>query len=121
MLRPENLWEETLKFRYFAVAMLLTACEGDKGTETDGELTRAETIAALTADTVNGDSVYAETCAVCHGADGTGISGPDLTASGFNEAQYIDIVIDGEGNMPGFGDDLSDQDIKDVVAAAMAL
>ena len=55
-----------------------------------------------------GANVYAQNCATCHMTDGAGISGtfPAITAStivtGDINAQ-VDLVLNGKGGMPGFG------------------
>lgn len=107
----------THKILLIGACIAAAACNnGEEGTDTGTEPTRTETIAALTADEAAGMAIYDENCALCHGADGTGGIGSDLTASAFNETESIDIVIEGEGSMPAFGNDLTDQEIKDVVA-----
>lgn len=116
-----------------AVALLI-ACNGDdKGTtgdDTDGgetdsptELTRAETIMGLTADTTSGQALYADTCALCHGADGTGGIGTDLVSAlamssdDQRKEMWIQIVIDGiDGTTMGaYGEDYSDQELADLI------
>lgn len=76
---------------------------------------RVDDIMALTGDPASGATVYAAECASCHGADGTGGSGPNIT--GEDEAEEIaEYVLFGEGDMPAFDGDLTDQEIADVVA-----
>lgn len=80
-----------------------------------GDGGRVDDILALTGDAAAGATVYADNCASCHGDDGTGGSGPDI--SGESETEEIaQIVLDGEGDMPAFDGDLTDQEIADVVA-----
>ena len=46
-----------------------------------GRRTRPRTAAAAGGDAAAGEQVFADNCAVCHGASGTGGNGgPDLTA-----------------------------------------
>ena len=58
-------------------------------------------VAALsvsTADAQEGSALFAERCAACHGADATGISGPDLTrlsASGTTDERIFQIIRSG--------------------------
>lgn len=86
-----------------AAVVGLVACAGDKsGTD-------------LTGDPVAGEAIFADNCAVCHGADGTGGSGPDVTGES-DEAEIREIVTDGSGEMTAFGDLLSEQEIADVAA-----
>jgi mono/diheme cytochrome c family protein len=69
---------------------------------------------------VDGAAVFAENCATCHGADGSGISGPPLddgiVVVNFPDIQdQIDVVTNGRGPMPAFGDRLSAEQIQAVV------
>lgn len=66
-----------------------------------------------------GRTVFADNCAVCHGAMGRGGNGgPDLTA--IPSARDLDAVIrqtaDGGSAMPSFRDSLSSREIQDVAA-----
>lgn len=88
------------------VIPLLAACGGD---------TRVEDILALTGDAVAGEAVFTANCESCHGVGATGGSGPELVGHGADE-EHVEVVIDGEEDMPAFGDTLSDQDIADVLA-----
>jgi cytochrome c551 len=69
-------------------------------------------------DTANasGQAIFADNCARCHGADGTGGAGPDLTS--LDEAKeheaVVEQVTDGGGGMPSFKGDLSDAEIDAV-------
>jgi mono/diheme cytochrome c family protein len=62
--------------------------------------------------------VFAGNCAACHGGDGGGGSGPKLAG----EEAYTnpDVVVpqirEGGGGMPGFADQLSEQELADVSA-----
>jgi cytochrome c551 len=87
--------------------LMLIAC-GDKDGDSGG---------AATGDAASGETLYSSNCAGCHGADGTGVSGPDLTSglvSGLSDDAISDVVANGEGSMPAILSD--DQDIADVVA-----
>ena len=69
---------------------------------------------------VDGAAVFSENCATCHGADGSGISGPPLNdgivVTNFPDIQdQIDVVTNGRGPMPAFGDRLSAEEIQAVV------
>lgn len=106
----------------FALLTALVACNGEATTEEPtGTTTRTEDILSLTGDTTAGADVYAANCAVCHAADGSGGSGPALTAAipGMSEEEIVDLVLNGEGVMPAF-DNLSDQEIADLTAYAVA-
>lgn len=88
--------------------LMLIAC-GDK----DGD----SGAVALDGDAANGASLYSSSCAGCHGADGTGVSGPDLTSglvSGMSDDAISDVIANGVGSMPGITSD--DQEIADILA-----
>jgi quinohemoprotein ethanol dehydrogenase len=64
-----------------------------------------------------GANVFADNCATCHGANGTGGNGgPDLTAipSAKNMQTVVHQVTNGGGGMPAFKGTLSDRQIQDV-------
>lgn len=88
------------------VSLLLAGCA------TDSQVTD---ILALTGDTTAGETLFADNCASCHGADATGGSGPDLTGEGMDE-EAVSVILDGEEDMPSFSADLADQDIADIIA-----
>jgi cytochrome c oxidase cbb3-type subunit 3 len=95
--------------RWSVVAMVfgLVACGGDKGGDVVG-------------DPVAGEEVYATNCAVCHADDGSGGTGPSLIGED-EEAEIIDIVTNGEGDMQPYGDILTEQEIADVAAFVVSL
>jgi len=87
--------------------MALVACDGASSDDTDG------------GDDVDGATVYSDTCAACHGADGTGTgAGPSLVdrAAGLSAADVENIVRNGTGTMAGFSTD----QVSDAEAAAVA-
>jgi quinohemoprotein ethanol dehydrogenase len=88
--------------------------EGKAGT--DGEGVEEESSGG---NAMAGQTVFAENCSVCHGADGLGGNGgPDLTtqpkAKTLNGA--IQQVTEGGGGMPAFAENLSTAEIEDVAA-----
>jgi len=72
-----------------------------------------------------GAAVFKSKCIVCHGVDGTGNTplGKQLQAANFHskdvqklsDAELHKIVHDGQANMPAFADQLSDEEITQVV------
>ena len=67
-----------------------------------------------------GAGVYSANCARCHGSDGGGGIGPQLSDGQVVEefpdiAGEVEVVTDGRGSMPAFGDRLSPAEIDDVV------
>lgn len=90
--------------------LMLIAC-GDKGDDTGAAA------AAVTGDAASGEAKFASSCAGCHGADGTGVTGPDLTTglvSDHTEAELSDIIANGSGGMPPITSE--EQDVADIVA-----
>lgn len=98
------------------LGLVLGACSGDEGENEGG---RVDDILALTGDSAAGAGVFADNCAVCHGADGTGGSGPDVTSED-DEAEVAEVVLFGEEEMTPFDGVLTDQEIADVVAYVTA-
>ncbi|MDQ4076447.1 MAG: cytochrome c [Chloroflexota bacterium] len=75
---------------------------------------------AAEVDLAHGEQVYADNCAVCHGSEGEGRGGnpphrnnPFVTG---DPEPVIEVVLHGRGGMPAFGDQLSDQEIADVIS-----
>ena len=78
--------------------------------------TAGVTTTAGAATTLAGSEIFASICASCHGADGTGGTGPDLTAlSTLTKERVVDQVTNGGASMPAYGGQLSAEEI-DVVA-----
>ena len=72
------------------------------------------------ADAGPGAELYSANCARCHGSDGGGGIGPQLSDGQVVEefpdaAGEVEVVTDGRGSMPAFGDRLSPAEIDDVV------
>lgn len=98
--------------KFIPFLLVFAACAG--GEKDD----RVTTILGLTGDTAAGETIYTTNCSGCHGADATGGSGPSLIdayATGEDE-EMMDYIINGDGDMPAFGESLADQDIADVWA-----
>lgn len=72
-----------------------------------------------------GAAIFAKKCVLCHGADGTGNTplGKQLQAANLHskdvqklpDAELHRIVHDGQANMPPFGDQLTDDEIDQVI------
>jgi mono/diheme cytochrome c family protein len=75
---------------------------------------RVDTIVALEGDAANGATLYATTCAGCHGADGQGGSGP--RATGRDAVEVASVILSGEEEMPAYADQFDDQEIADIIA-----
>jgi cytochrome c551 len=101
------------------VLAALTACGKDETGETGPTTTTPPTGTGpldLTGDATNGGTVFGDTCAVCHGADGSGVSGPALTGKvgGMSDEDLVDVMLSGTGSMPA--QSLTNQEAADVLA-----
>jgi len=70
-------------------------------------------------DAAAGKVVFVSSCGVCHvlkAANATGTVGPNLDEKKPDETLTIDRVVNGKGAMPAFKDQLTEQQIADVVA-----
>jgi mono/diheme cytochrome c family protein len=87
-------------------------------TAAQGATTEAQGGSSGGGDDSAGKTVFASNCAGCHGADGTGGVGPDLTtlAAAADEATVVKQVTNGGQIMPSFSGTLSSQQIQDVAA-----
>ena len=68
-----------------------------------------------------GARLFSDNCASCHGADGSGGAGPQLSGGAVvrrfpNPSDQIAFVTNGQGAMPAFGGMLSPAEIRQVVA-----
>lgn len=80
---------------------------------------------AQEASKTSGAAIFKNKCVICHGADGSGNTplGKQLQAANFHSkdvqklsnAELHKIVHDGQANMPSFADQLSDEEITQVV------
>ncbi len=72
--------------------------------------------AATVATEMNGQALFAKHCSGCHGAEGKGAFGPDLSGDyqyGKTEMAVQESITSGRpGNMPTFGQKLSPEEIK---------
>jgi cytochrome c oxidase subunit 2 len=66
----------------------------------------------------SGEDVYNSNCARCHGPDGEGGTGPELgggaVAENMSLEEQIDVITNGRGGMPAWGDELSESEIEAV-------
>jgi mono/diheme cytochrome c family protein len=109
-----------------ALALVAAGCGGDDGssgaeetapatTETTGSDTGGES-----GDAANGKAVFASAgCGGCHTFEAAGSSGsvgPNLDDASPSFDAVVTQVTNGGGAMPAFGDELSEQEIRDVAA-----
>ena len=79
----------------------------------------APNAAVASGDAARGASVYAATCAGCHGADASGGVGPALRGRGLTADEVEAVVATGRGTMPAGL--VSGQDLADVAAYVATL
>ena len=94
----------------------------------DFSTTTAATTTTLTAD---GPALYASKCVICHAKNGAGTPAwrakgqPDLSTAEWqkthSDEQIATRIREGKGKMPGFGNKLSDEEIKALVRQVRTL
>jgi mono/diheme cytochrome c family protein len=102
--------------------VVAAGCGGDD--DSDGAepppATTTEDGANATGDAANGETVFASAgCGGCHtfeAAGSTGGVGPNLDDISPSFDEVVEQVTNGGGAMPAFGDQLSEQEIRDVAA-----
>jgi cytochrome c oxidase cbb3-type subunit 3 len=80
----------------------------------------------LQADTTAGKELFVTHCAACHGAEGKGGIGPDLTRPDFKFGRTQEAVSESirngrPGGMPAFGNQLSAADTANLAAFVLSL
>ena len=96
------------------LTLALTSCGGDNP--------RTEAILPLSGDAIAGAALFGEHCASCHEEGKFGA--PDFrdgSPDGGDDRLYINTILDGIPlRMPSFNDDLSDQDVANLLANVRA-
>jgi mono/diheme cytochrome c family protein len=77
-------------------------------------------VTALSGNATTGATLYANSCAQCHGASGQGASRYPRIAGTTNATRLADVMLYGKESMPAFSD-LSDQELADIIAAVEAM
>lgn len=77
-------------------------------------------------DTAAGRELYASRCAACHGAEGKGGIGPDLTRPDYKYGRTLEAVAESIRNgrpagMPAFGNQLSAAETESLAAFVLSL
>ncbi|OWP65031.1 hypothetical protein CDA63_01340 [Hymenobacter amundsenii] len=115
-----------------AILLLLSACGSDPDapeTAAVAPLPPAAVAAATPSEAddatalATGETLFAQNCALCHGANGKlGLNGAhDLTKSNLNAAGRTYMVVNGLGKMPSFKGQLTEEQIQQVVAYSLTL
>ncbi len=68
-----------------------------------------------------GAELFSQHCAACHGADGSGGTGPSLTESDLSFSEMVLLVAEGRGPMPRFSETLSGDEIQAVATYTAGL
>ena len=81
----------------------------------------ATTTQDTTPDTqASGEELYDASCAACHGTNLEGGAGPPLDrtsdAAELSDARYVLRISDGRGSMPAFSDQLTSDEIDEIIA-----
>ena len=103
-----------------ALALVAAGCGSDDDSDTaePPAATTTENGGGETGDAANGEQVYvAAGCGGCHtfeAAGSTGSVGPNLDDASPSFDLVVEQVTNGGGAMPAFGDELSEQEIRDV-------
>jgi mono/diheme cytochrome c family protein len=82
-------------------------------------LARVPDVVAVKGDAEAGAALFASTCSGCHGKDGARIKRHDLTSDKVRSktpAKLAAFILDGEDDMPAFGDRLSDAQVANLIA-----
>lgn len=105
-----------MRFSMILLAGLLAAC-GDEGKDTGTDDTDGGDTDEVVegGDAARGADVYADTCALCHGASGEGGLGPAMADQmGKTDEELHDIIQNGKGDMAPV--EISEQETADVIA-----
>ena len=85
-------------------------------------LAQTDAIEGADGDVAKGEEIYQATCAMCHGADATGMMGMHPALTGVLDrltVEGVEVTIrngrDTNPPMPAFGDRLDDDDIADLI------
>lgn len=101
------------------IAVLADGCKASLGP--------SKPVSDLTQQEAQGRRVYQQYCASCHYANTTGdLHGPSLfgiyrktylpSGAPANDARVTPVILQGRNMMPGFGNQLSDQQLQDLLA-----
>jgi mono/diheme cytochrome c family protein len=123
MSRPSRLLVPVV----LTAAALLAACSSDEpervnagGDGGDATMSVGDIAAAVDGGDFESDGadIYKRSCAVCHGGDGQGGTGPELVgvADELTVADHVSVVVNGRAGMPPWKTSLTPDEIAAVVA-----
>lgn len=96
---------------------------GDAGLSQSASAQEGIVASMSEAQLANAKSIYDQLCANCHGADGTkGTGGAAILTDGnLSLNDRINVIEEGRGLMPGFGDQLTEQEAEALAAYTITL
>ena len=105
-----NRWKWSIATTAMAAMLAISGCGGGGGAEAPPNNSGGGEEVSEYSEAM---SVYRQKCLSCHGADLQGRSAPSLQQVGakYDEAQIASIITDGQGGMPAFGRQLSEEEI----------
>ncbi|MBM7661575.1 cytochrome c551 [Bacillus mesophilus] len=85
----------------FGALLTLSACGGGGDTAQE-EPADNDTATGGTAEVSDGEKLYRQSCANCHGGNLEGSMGPNLQKVGskYSEEEILSIIVNGQGSMP---------------------
>ncbi|NIK12517.1 c-type cytochrome [Alkalibacillus almallahensis] len=95
---------------FISFMMILAACGGGDNSGSDGGSEEGNAN-----ETAQGEELFQQNCASCHGGDLTGGTGPDLTnaSDSYDQSEIVTIITEGKGSMPA-------QDVSEDEASQIA-
>ncbi|MBC5774282.1 SirB2 family protein [Pontibacter sp. KCTC 32443] len=100
------------------------AFETGDSTLSESEAAQEDIVASLNETALaNAEKIFVQQCATCHGEDGAkGVSGAaNLTESQLSLHDRKEVIAGGRGLMPGFKEQLSEQELDELAAYTMTL
>lgn len=100
------------------------AAETGDSTLSTSETAQQEIVASMNETALaNAETIFVQQCATCHGEDGAkGVSGAaNLAESQLSLNDRKEVIANGRGLMPAFGEQLSEQELDEVAAYTMTL
>ena len=91
------------------------------GADHDGSPTTSGNQGLIPPELAEGHALFGQFCAACHGANGEGGLGGPVAGIGMTAAELDEIIRNGVGSMPGFGERMSDGEVAALVAFSEAL
>ena len=91
------------------------------GADPDTSLPASGDQASIPPELAEGHTLFGQFCAACHGANGEGGLGGPVAGIGMTAIELDEIIRNGVGSMPDFGERMSDAQVAALVAFTEAL